>query len=149
MNLQDGEILFVADTLNVGEVDEAEAALPKLTDSGIRDFAQEMIDEHGTARDQLQQLAQQQMMTMAPSAVATNLQSESRSIVSSLNAATPDAADKVYIGSQVKAHTEALTLIDQLLAAADSSALRTQLTTMRASVQEHLNRAQALNAATE
>lgn len=53
--LEDGQILYVADTLNAGEVDQARAALPKLTNADVRSFANDMITEHGTARDQLLQ----------------------------------------------------------------------------------------------
>ena len=143
-NLHDGQILFVLDTLNAGEVNEAQAALPKLTNADVQDFAQDMIEDHGSARERLSQLAQEQQMPPEASEIATGLQDESQSVVERLLAAEATEVDTVYVQSQQAAHTEALALLAQLLMAADAEPLRAQLTELRASVQEHLDRAQTL-----
>jgi len=142
--LDDGQILFIVDTLNAGEVNEARAALPRLSDSDIRSFAQAMIDEHGAARDQLLRFSEAQMILPEVSDLASELQDKSETIVTQLLATSANEIDGVYVQSQQDAHTEALSLLDQLLMAADSEALRTQLTELRGSVQAHLNQAQAL-----
>jgi putative membrane protein len=143
-NLDDGQILFALDTLNAGEVNEAQAAVPKLTNADVRDFAQEMIDDHGAARERLSQLAQEQQIPPEQSELATGLQDESQSIVDRLLAAEATEIDTLYVQSQQDAHTEALALLAQLLMAADAEPLRAALTELRASVQEHLDRAQTL-----
>jgi len=143
-NLDDGQILFALDTLNAGEVNEARAALPKLTNADVRDFAQDMIDDHAGARDQLLQLAEQQQILPEASDIATGLQDESQSVVNRLLATQANDIDAMYVQSQQDAHTQAMALLDQLLAGADADPLRTQLTELRASVQTHLNRAQML-----
>jgi putative membrane protein len=143
--LKDGQILYVADTLNAGEVDQARAALPKLTNADVRSFANDMITEHGTARDQLLQLADDQDIAPAGSEVADDLHSKSDSAVQRLLAAAPDGTDALYVQLQVTAHVDAAALLDQLITAADSDPLRTQLTDLRSSVQSHLDRARALD----
>jgi putative membrane protein len=143
--LDDGQILYAADTLNAGEVEQARAALPKLTNGGVRDFAQQMIDEHGAARDRLLQLAEDQTIDPAQSDVAEELRSKSQSNVESLLGAARSTSDALYIELQVSAHVDALELLDQLSSAADAEPLRQELIAQRGSVQTHLDRARALN----
>jgi len=145
LTLDDGQLLYVADTLNAGEVEEARAALPKLMNGDARDFAQQMIDDHGSARDRLLQLAQDQTITPADSDVANELHSKSQSSIESLLGADPSTIDAMYIELELVEHVDGLALLDQLIAAADSDPLRAELTTERAAVQTHLDRARALN----
>jgi predicted outer membrane protein len=143
-NLSDGEIVFAADTLNAGEVDEARAALPRLGNEAVRAFARQMIEEHQTARDQLLQLADDQDLTPALSDVAEDLRQQSESVIAQLLAPEATSLDALYINSQVTAHGLALQTVDGLIAGSDNAALRQQLTALRSSVEEHLSRAREL-----
>jgi predicted outer membrane protein len=142
--LDDGQIVFLVDTLNAGEVDEARAALPGLQTEAVQAFARQMIDEHDTARDTLSQLAQDQDIDLAPSDLAATLREKSEGVIDSLLGAEADELDRAYIESQVTAHTEALTLLESLASAADSEPLQAQLTQLSSSVEGHLQAATAL-----
>ena len=143
--LEDGQLLYVADTLNAGEIEEARAALPKLMNGDVRDFAQQMLDQHGAARDRLLQLAQAQSISPSDSDIADELRSKSQSNIQSLLGAAPSASDALYIELQVSEHVDALQLLDQLASAADAEPLVQELIAERSSVQTHLDRARALN----
>jgi predicted outer membrane protein len=143
-DLSDAQIVFVADTLNAGEVDQARAALPLLTDEGTRAFAQEMIDEHGPARDALLGLADAEGITPEPSDVATALDDQSQAVIAQLVAADQNTVDTLYIETQITAHLEASGLLEALIDAADVETLQAQLTTLHTTVQEHLAEATAL-----
>ena len=69
----------------------------------------------------------------------------SAAVVEALNGATDDAVDDLYIQSQVGAHLEALTLLDQMIEVVDAQPLEGQLILLRGSVDAHLNRARELN----
>jgi putative membrane protein len=144
-DLSDGQIVFVADTLNAGEVDQARAALPQLTDEATRAFAQRMIDEHGLARDDLLELAEAEGIPPEPSDVATALREQSETVVAQLVATDEDTADALYVETQITAHLEASALLDALIGAADAQALQMQLATLHTTVQEHLAEASALS----
>jgi putative membrane protein len=143
--LDDGQILYAADSLNEGEINEARAALPKLSNGDVRDFAAAMIADHGAARDQLTQLAEDQSIAPASSDVANELQAKSRSTVADLLAADPASIDALYVEQELSGHIAAATLLDELIAAADSEPLRAELTDLRATVQTHLDRVRALS----
>ena len=143
--LEDAQVLYAADTLNAGEVEEARAVLPKLMNDDVREFAQQMLDEHGAARDRLLQLAGDQTISPSDSDLADELRSKSQSNIESLLGADRSTSDALYIQLQVSEHVDALELLDQLASAADSEPLRQELIAERASVETHLERARALN----
>jgi putative membrane protein len=142
--LSDGQILGVVDILNAGEVEQAQAALPRLTEESVQAFANDMVTEHGAARQDLQGLAQMQGLALADSDLATQLSGRSAANIAALNAAAAGSVDALYIQLQVGAHGEALQLLDQLIEAADAPAVEAQLITLRGSVDAHLNRAREL-----
>jgi putative membrane protein len=143
-DLSDDEMVLVVDTINAGEVEQAQAALPRLSNQEVRAFAQEMIDEHTTARAQLDQLAVEQNLTPAAGDVTQSLGDEGAAIVAELLAAEGSAIDAQYVNSQVLAHSQALQVLTGLIAGADNDALRAQLTQLRGNVAAHLDRAREL-----
>jgi putative membrane protein len=145
--LSDAQILLVLDTLNQGEVDEAYAVLPRLSSSDVKTFAQEMVTDHGDGRQAVAVTADSLNEAPAPSAEEATLKGEAESHVAMLRAASTASLDATYIGLEVTGHQEALALLDELAAVARADALNALITTLRATVQQHLERAQALQAA--
>jgi putative membrane protein len=144
--LDDGQILFVADALNAGEVDQARAVLPRLQTEGARGFAREMLDEHEPARDSLLQLAEDEGLAPRLSTAALSLRAESERQVMMLLETSDAELDAVYLDSQVVAHDAALELLDGLIDAADTAALEQQLAALRSTVEAHSSLARQLQA---
>lgn len=144
-SLEDGQLVFLADTLNAGEVDQARAALPRLSDAAVVEFAEEMIEDHGPARDALLSLSREQDIAPQLSDVAAAVKDQGEQVVITLiETEDDDDVDVRYIDSQVVAHTTALAVIDASITAADAEPLQEQLTTLRASIEEHLSTATEL-----
>jgi putative membrane protein len=143
-DLEDGQILFVADTINGGEVDQARAVLPSLDDDDARTFAQQMIDEHEPARDRLLTLAETEDLSPQGSAVATQLRDQSEATIAQLLTLSGDELERAYLDAQVTMHQQALQLMDAMIAGVDSAPLTAELTQQRASVAAHLQTAQQL-----
>lgn len=144
-SLEDGQLVFLADTLNAGEVDQARAALPRLSDAAVVEFAEEMIEDHGPARDALLSLSREQDIAPQLSDVAAAVKDQGEQVVIALiQTEDDDDVDVTYIDSQVVAHTTALSVIDASITAADAPPLQEQLTTLRASIEEHLSTATEL-----
>lgn len=143
--LEDGQLLLVADRLNGGEVEQARAALPKLVDPDARDFAEQMLVDHQAARDSLLQLSNAEDVFARPSGASFQLSAKSaRAVFRLLVADVP--VDQLYIDEQVLAHTEALRIFDELIDAADKSGLRDLFIEQRGAAVEHRERALELQA---
>lgn len=135
--LEDDEIVFVADTINLGEVEQANAALPRLSNDDVRAYAERMIEEHTTASEELTQLAQQEGIEPDDSDLSDTLQQQSQAVVQRLEQASDETIDAEYINSQVSVHEMALLVARALIAAADNEALRAQLATLSGHIEEH------------
>lgn len=144
--LSQGDIAAILDTLNTGEIMEAQTAQSRgLTVAAVNDFAMTMITAHGMAKTREDQLFVQLGITPTPNDVTAMLMMSSSHIIAVLNGLSGRALDEGYVDSQVAAHQDALDKIDYLLMPnATSSALQNELTTIRATVAMHLEMAQAL-----
>jgi putative membrane protein len=142
--LSDAQILLVLDTLNQGEVEEAYAALPRLSDPDVETFAQMMITDHSSARQAVATTADDLDLTPVPSAPQRALVRESEAHVAELRATPAANIDETYVDLEVAAHADALALLGNLNASADAAELRTLIATLRATVQDHYDAAQTL-----
>jgi predicted outer membrane protein len=145
--LSDGQLLLVADTLLVGSTDAATRALASLADTGALGFAEQLLDEYTAARGTLAALAQAIGVNPIASDIATGVRGVNDAALAELVATDAGSLDGPFINSQVAAQTRALSLLPQLIAAADAPALRAQLIVLQALEQANLGRAQALAAA--
>jgi putative membrane protein len=145
--LSDAQILLVLDTLNQGEVEEAYAALPRLSAAEVKAFAQLMVTHHSAARQSIADTATALNEAPTPSDTQAELKDEAEAQVSRLRTTPTASLDATYVDLQVRAHAEALTLLDALATAADAAELATLLATLKTTVQQHYERAQQLQAA--
>jgi len=143
----DGQIAAVVSTANTGEVAQAQIALTKAQDPQVRDFAQQMVNEHGAANQRLTQLLAAAGITPEPNQVSTSLKADSDRIVQRLNAASAGQAfDSTYIDSQVQVHQKVLDLLEQeLIPAAQNGTLRDELQATSDTVSHHLDEAQGIS----
>jgi predicted outer membrane protein len=145
--LQDAQILLVLDTLNQGEVEEAYAALPRLSVPAVQAFAQQMVMDHSTARQSVVSAANSLQLNPTPSDVQLNLKQEAETHVAMLRGTAAANLDRAYIEMQVAAHADALALLNDLEATADAEALRTFIGTLETAVQAHYNQAVTIEGA--
>ena len=144
--LSDAQILLVLDTLNQGEVEEAYAALPRLSSEDVAEFAQQMVTDHSDARQSVLATAESLEQAPAPSELQAKLKGDSEARVALLRAASAANLDATYIEQQVAVHADALKLLNDLTAAADAEELEALLATLEAAVQQHYEHAQELAA---
>lgn len=143
-DLTDGQVGSLAQTANRGEVDQAEAARAKLENADVQAFAAMMIADHGQAADQLDALLLDEGIVPMTSEEEQLLREGSDENVATLEAAAAPA-DATYVQTQVAAHTQVLTLIEEkLLPEVQNDALEEFLQTMREAVEMHLQEAEAL-----
>jgi putative membrane protein len=148
--LTDGQMLQVLDTVDTGEIAQAELAQTKAQSPQVREFAASMIEQHNRAKKQGAQLASQANMTLTPSALSGKLEAKGQGTLTKLKDTGADEFDAAYMKAQVKQHQEVLnTLDEQMIPAASSTAMRNQLTAARTMVQHHLTQAEEIQANTK
>jgi predicted outer membrane protein len=139
--LTDSQLLYVADVLNLGEVEESRVALPRLVRWDVRGFAEEMIVDHADVRRAGLELAQSLELDFDRSAVSDRLRKRSDRKLRLLLDSNAANLDDLYMDIQVEAHQEALALVGVMITAADNTELRSYLTQVRAGIEEHQQRA--------
>jgi putative membrane protein len=141
----DAQIAQILATVDTGEIEQAQLATSNARQAPVKDFAQHMIDQHTTSKQQSSQLMSQAGITPAPSPISANLEHKATMMRDQLKAMNESGFDAAYMKGQVEQHKEVLTMIDsQLLPAASNAALRQQLMTARTMVANHLAQAQQI-----
>lgn len=143
--LSDAQIAQVTTAANTGEVAQANAALPKLTNPEAKQFATMMVEQHGAAQERGAALLEQKGLTPAASHLSMELKEDSDEIIEEINTADRDEVDKLYMEKQVEVHEKVLKTIDEkLIPSATDPALQQELQTARTEVATHLERAREI-----
>lgn len=129
--------------LNQGEVDQANAAIPKLAHKEAKYFATMMLRHHSEGITKLSGIAAEQHMTMTETSASRSMKTDNADLVGKLSTMTAGPAfDRAYMQAQVDGHTKALKMIDSdILPKIDNAALKTVVTDMRVQVADHLAKA--------
>ena len=143
--LSDGDIAAVTNALNEGEARQAQLAVTRARSPEVRQFAEHMISQHQQLAREDAQLFARAGATATDNEVSRHLSAESQSVMQSLQSATPDDFDRVYIEAQVREHQGALQTIDsQLAASVTNPQVRLALSDTRSAVQQHLDDARRI-----
>lgn len=102
----DADFVMKASVGNTFEVEEAKLALERATDSRLKAFAQEMIDDHGDAMKKLMDVARK-----AGQKSEMMLDKPHQAMLDNLKTFTGTDFDKIYIADQVAAHAETVALL--------------------------------------
>ncbi|HTV18365.1 MAG TPA: DUF4142 domain-containing protein [Polyangiaceae bacterium] len=142
--LSDGQVLAVADALLAGEIEQARAAEPALSNVDVLAFAEQTLAEREAARSTLASLAGALELVPAPSGIAEEVLAANASSLAPLLEPDAGALDAVYLGSRDAVHRRALELYQSLSSVADAPALQAQLLVLQTLEQSTLARASQL-----
>jgi putative membrane protein len=141
----DADVAGILNTANQGEIDAANVAVQRATDSRVREFAQRMITDHSNANERLMQIASANNITMSTPSVATQLRSSAAETVETLQQLEGAAFDRTYMDSQVSMHEWTLRMVDEyLIPAASENDLEALLTEIRPTLAQHLESARQI-----
>jgi putative membrane protein len=142
----DATIMGTLHQSNVNEITEANIAVSRATDAGVRAFAQQMITDHTTLDQQGSAMAAQLGITptLPNNVLIDMLNTESVQ----LNAAAAGTTfDRTYINEQVQDHQMTLDVVDASIQRAQNAALRNMLVNqVRPVIAMHLQMAQQIQA---
>jgi len=110
-NLEGVEQDFVqlAAQSNLYEIQLSELAVDQGRDTLVRAFAQQMVDEHGTAQDELRAIANQYKLAGWPDALSANQQS----VFDSLSEAEGFQFDTKFMEAQISLHQNSVGIFEK------------------------------------
>jgi putative membrane protein len=144
--LTDGQIVGILANVDDGEIQQAQVALTKTSNTQVRTFADMMITEHQASKQKAAALMAQSNIDPAPSAPSNKLKTDGAALLDKLNAADPKDFDAMYLEAQVDQHKEVLAMLnDKLIPSAKDPMLKQQLTSTKAMVQHHIDMADKID----
>jgi putative membrane protein len=124
----------------IAEVQMAQLALNKSTNDQVKQFAQQMIDQHSQANNQLAQLAAQKGVTLP-----TTIGSKYQKTYDKLSKLSGTAFDKAYLSQAgVKAHKDQVSLFKRESEQAKDPDVKAFATSILPTIEEHLQVAQGI-----
>jgi len=145
--ITDDQIAAVTSNANSGEVDQAKEITKKTKNGKVRTFAQHMITDHGANYKAQLELEKKFNITPKENEISRQVQSDGKTILTSLQAATGADADKQYIEAQIREHQTLLdTLDNKLIPNAKNGDLKAFLQKTRDKVADHLKMAKDVQA---
>lgn len=144
MRKKEGEIVADLMVVNKNEISAAELALKRSSNPGVRNFAEEMLRDHGNNLQMIKMLSQKLNITPEASRASKGLMLKGRSDLAKLQRAPSGQFNRTYMESMVMGHEAALGLIDnELLPKANKPAMVAFLNHTRATVSHHLQMAKS------
>lgn len=141
-SLNDAQLAAVVNALNQGEIQEAQLAQSKAQSADVKRFAMHMATAHQSMLMKDQTLFSQLQITPSDNSVSQELQSDAQNQLSTLQSMRGKDFDRDYIDAQVKAHNQALELLDRMIPNARNAQLKAALEAVRPKIQEHLQEAE-------
>jgi putative membrane protein len=141
----DSEIVGIVAAANTGEILAAEEALKRSAHPEVKQFAQQMIEEHTAMNKESMALANKVGLKKEDSTTSKMLTKKAQSDLKKLKELKGAEFDKEYVGDQVLMHKLVLETIENVLVkSADNAELKTMLTQAQTKVAAHLEHARAL-----
>jgi putative membrane protein len=144
-SLADPQIAHVAVTSN--SIDSASGAMAqsKARNAQVKDFAQQMVRDHGAVNKQAVALAQRLNVTPAENDVSRQLQQGAEQARTNLAGRSGADFDRAYIDHEVQYHQQVLDALDNtLIPGAQNAELKALLQQVRPNVAAHLERAKSI-----
>lgn len=142
--MPESDIAAIVVAANEGEVAQGNVAASRATNAEVRAFGQMMVADHTQALNMGREVFARRGVTPTDNATSQQLRSNSQTTVANLGRWSGRDFDRRYMQSQVDLHQWLLTNLDQLLIPSSRGETRQLLTTQRASVAQHLERARAI-----
>lgn len=144
----DDEIFGVLETINDEEIETAQLAKKWAKSKRVKEYAAMMIKDHTAANERQKSVRKNMDLRSTDSKLSDDIENDHEQKRRTLKeVAKGDPFDRAYIDMQVEAHAAVLNFIDtKLLPYAQMPDLRSELNTVRSSVESHMNMAKDIQA---
>ncbi|MFL6438436.1 MAG: DUF4142 domain-containing protein [Terriglobales bacterium] len=141
----DPQIVGIVTAANQIDIDSSKLALQKSKDSQVKQFAQQMIDDHSNLQKSVDDLGKKLNVTPAPSATSKSLKTQAAAEMKKLRALHGKAFDKEYVNHEVAFHQQVIDAAGKVLIPnAQNAELKSALQGAAPLLQGHLEHAQQL-----
>ncbi len=140
--LNDAQFAAIVQTINAGEIQEAQLAMSKAMSPDVKRFAKDMATAHRDMQTKMTTLLGRLQITPSDNAVSNQMRSDTQGEISSLQSMRGKDFDRDYIDSQVTNHNKALELLDHMTPSVKDAELKAALTATRPKVEAHLREAE-------
>lgn len=141
--ISNGEILQIMETVNMGEIKQAELAVQRSTNPAVRDLAQMIIRDHTALSQRIMSVSQSTGTKLDGSPLATGLRLQATEIADDLTKLSGQKFDCTYLQKQAEQHALTVkTARDQLLPAASQPQVRDLVSGALPSLEQHGQHAQ-------
>ena len=141
----DSEIVGIVAAANTGEILAAQEAVKKAAHPEVKQFAQQMLEEHGAMSKESTALSSKLGLKTEESTPSKMLTKKAQADLKKLKELQGAEFDKEYVGDQVLMHKLVLETIENVLVkSADNAELKTMLTQAQTMVATHLEHAKTL-----
>jgi putative membrane protein len=128
---------------NQFEFESSQLALDRSQDDAVRQFAQQMVDDHKKVADDLQGILPNS--NVKPDTIIQTLDAAHMKVLDKLRSVSADSFDKDYIRAQRKAHIETVSLFQNYAKGGDDDALKGFASGTLPVLQQHLQMAKSLH----
>lgn len=144
----DAQIVGIVVTANQIDIDAAKLALQKSKNQQVRDFAQQMIDDHTALGKNVGDLVKKLNVTPANGDTSNTLKQQAAAETTKLNSLSGRAFDREYINHEVAYHKAVIDAVgDTLIPNAQNSELKAALQGAAPLFQGHLQHAEQIQSA--
>ena len=143
--LSDPQIATVALTAHRIDIERGKLAQKKTRKAEVKQFADQMVTDHGTGEKEVLALARKLKVKPEESEVTKGLKSEAADKMLLLKKLSGEDFDKAYVDAEVAYHEGVLAAIDQaLIPGAKNEELKKALENTRPTIDGHLQHARGL-----
>ncbi|SFH48018.1 DUF4142 domain-containing protein [Modicisalibacter xianhensis] len=144
-SMTSGEILYVLETINLGEAEQAELALQHSRNNEVTQLARRILQDHtasSQAVDELEQAVETDTES-ASSSISEGIQFQVNAFLEDMAGLTGYEFNKTYLEKQVVLHEVSLDVVrTQLIPGADEPAVLDYLESYRDMLEKHREQAQ-------
>ena len=144
LSVKDKQFIELAASQGMAEVKMGRLALDKAQSSEVRQFAQQMVEDHSKANDKLKSIAQRYSMS-----VPTTMDSEDQKNYEKLAMMSGKDFDKEYAKLQKKGHDKVIREFEKASNELDNPSLREFAQTTLPTIKEHDEHAKMLKTDTK
>ncbi|XLZ68081.1 DUF4142 domain-containing protein [Massilia sp. SR12] len=139
----DQKLLAELAVANMAEVEHARAALQKSRSERVKQFAQQMVDDHTKGLEAVRKVAAARNVKLP-----TELDAKHKAMANRLDKLSGERFDQAYMEQAgVAAHKEAHQLVSRAAASAQDSEVKALAGRLQPTIHQHLNNAEQLQAA--
>ena len=142
--MSDANITAIIATANSGEIADGQMAQRRAQSADVKAFAKQLVDDHRAFQKQIDAAAKDSHVSPQPPATVDSMKQQARLADDSLSHLRGAAFDKAWVAHEVAGHQKTLSDLQRMRGMAQSPQLRDAIGGGITSVQDHLQKAQAL-----